>query len=90
MTIAWCANNMGGGSPIATTIDGKSEPIVWTVGTGSSNRLHAFDGDTGEVLFGGGGQEEQMNRVQNFQTPVVVNGRIFVAANDRIYAFTSR
>jgi PQQ-like domain len=90
MTIAWCANNMGGGSPIATTIDGKSEPIVWTVGTGSSNRLHAFDGDTGEVLFAGGGQEEQMSRVQNFQTPAVVNGRIFVAANDRIFAFTSR
>ena len=90
MTIAWCANNMGGGSPIATTIDGSSEPIVWTVGTGYTNRLHAFDGETGEALFAGGGQDDQMSRVQNFQTPVVVNGRIFVAANDRIYAFTSR
>jgi outer membrane protein assembly factor BamB len=81
---------MGGGSPIATTIDGRSEPIAWTVGTGASNRLHAFDGETGEVLFEGGGQDEQMSRVQNFQTPIVVNGRLFVAANDRIYAFTAR
>jgi hypothetical protein len=89
MAVAWCANNMGGGSPIATSTDGKSEAIVWTVGAGSSNRLHAFDGETGQVLFAGGGPDEQMTRVQNFQTPIVVNGRIFVAANDRIYAFTA-
>jgi hypothetical protein len=88
--VAWCANNLGGGSPIATTTDGRSESIVWTVGTGASNRLHAFDGETGEVLFAGGGQGEQMSRVQNFQTPIVVNGRIFVAANDQVYAFTTR
>jgi hypothetical protein len=90
ITVAWCANNMGGGSPIATTTDGRSEPIVWTVGTGASNRLHAFDGESGELLFAGGAQEEQMSRVQNFQTPIVVNGRIFVAANDQVYAFTIR
>ena len=54
MTVAWCANNMGEGSAIATTIDGRSESIVWTVGTGASNRLHAFDGETGEILFAGG------------------------------------
>jgi outer membrane protein assembly factor BamB len=90
MPVAWCANNMGGGSPIATTINGRSDPIVWTVGTGASNRLHAFDGETGEVLFAGGGQDEQMSRAQNFQTPIVVNGRLFVAANDRVYAFTGR
>jgi hypothetical protein len=90
LTVAWCADNMGGGSPIATTTDGRSESIVWTIGTGASNRLHAFDGETGEVLFAGGGQGEQMSRVQNFQTPIVVDGRIFVAANDRVYAFTTR
>ena len=73
-----------------TTTDGRSEPIVWTVGTQASNRLHGYDGETGEVLFAGGGVEEQMSRVQNFQTPIVVNGRIFVAANDQVYAFTTR
>jgi hypothetical protein len=88
ITVAWCANNMGGGSPMVTTTDGRSEPIVWAVGAGASNRLHAFDGETGKVLFAGGGQEEQMGPVQNFQTPIVVNGRIFVAANSQIYAFT--
>jgi outer membrane protein assembly factor BamB len=62
---------------------------VWTVGAASSNCLHAFDGETGQILFAGGGPDEQMTRVHNFQTPIAVNGRIFVATNDRIYAFTA-
>jgi hypothetical protein len=90
LTVAWCAQNTGGGSPIATTTDGRAQSIVWAVRSGSSNRLYAFDGESGEILFGGGGQDEQMTRVQNFQTPVVVNGRILVAANDQVYAFTTR
>lgn len=73
-----------------TTTDGRSGPIVWTVGAESSNRLHGYDGETGEVLFAGGGPDEQMGRVQNFQTPIVVDGRIFVAANGQVYAFTVR
>lgn len=90
ITVAWCANNMGGGSPIVTTTDGRSEPVVWTVGAGGSNRLHAFNGETGELLFAGGGQEEQMSSVQNFQAPIAVNGRIFVAGNNQMYAFGTR
>lgn len=89
ITVAWCANNMGGGSPMVTTTDGTSEAVVWTVGTGLSNRLHAFNGETGATLFAGGGPDEQMASVQNFQTPIEVNGRVFVAANNRMYAFTT-
>jgi len=88
--VAWCANNMGGGSPMVTTTDGKSEPIVWTAGAESSNRLHAFNGETGAVLFAGGEKDEQMRSIQHMQTPIVVNGRIFVAADDRLYAFATR
>jgi hypothetical protein len=90
MTVAWCADNLGGGSPMVTTTDGRSEPVVWAVGTGLSNRLHAFNAETGAILFGGGGPNEQMVSVQSFQTPIEVNGRIFVAGNNRLYAFTTR
>jgi hypothetical protein len=89
ITVAWCANNLGRGSPMVTTIDGRSEPIVWSLGAESSNRLHAFDGETGVVLFAGGGPEEQMNGVRRFQTPIVVNGRIIVAADHELYVFTT-
>jgi hypothetical protein len=90
MDVAWCADSGGRGSPIVTTTDGSSEPVVWAVGSESNNRLHAFNGLTGEVLFAGGGQDERMSLVRRFQTPIVVNGRIFVAADDKLYAFVTR
>jgi hypothetical protein len=88
--VAWCADNEGRGSPIVTTTDGSSEPVVWSVGSESSNRLHGFNGVTGEVLFAGGGKDERMGLVRRFQTPIVVDGRLFVAGDDALYAFTVR
>jgi hypothetical protein len=90
VAVAWCANNGGSGSPIVTTTDGTSEPVVWSVGSESSNRLHAFNGETGEVLFSGGGADEEMGIVRRFQTPIAVNGRIFVAGDNELYAFAMR
>ena len=88
INVAWCADNLGGGSPVVTTTDGSSQPIVWTVGAGYTNQLHGYDGETGEMLFTGGGPAEHMGNVRHFQTPIVVNGRIFVAGDDQLYAFT--
>jgi hypothetical protein len=52
----WCGNSGGHTSPIITSTDGKSEPIVW-IGGGSSgnggpgdNKLHAFDLLTGTEI----------------------------------------
>jgi hypothetical protein len=90
ISVAWCANNLGGGSPIVTTTDGTSEPIVWTAGAEFTDRLHAFNGETGEVLFSGGGPDEQMSPIRHFQTPIAVNGRIFVAADNELFAFTTQ
>jgi len=90
ITVAWCANNLGSGSPMVTTTDGRADPVVWSIGAESSNRLHAFHGGTGAVLFAGGGAAEQMSFVRRFQTPIAVNGRIFVAADNELYAFTTQ
>jgi hypothetical protein len=88
--VAWCASNNGWGSPIVTTTDGFSNPIVWVIGAEGSNQLYAYDGETGETLFGGGGPEEQMTVVQHFSTPIAADGRIFVAADSQLYAFTTQ
>jgi hypothetical protein len=90
ITVAWCANNNGFGSPIVTTTDGTSQPVVWSVGATGDNLLHAFNGETGDVLFAGGGPAEQMTFVESYQTPIAVNGRIFVAGDDGLYAFTTQ
>jgi outer membrane protein assembly factor BamB len=89
--VAWCAVVPGQGSPIVTTTDGTSEPVVWSISTEpaeTTSRLYAFNAETGEVLFSGGGPDEEMSMVRRFQTPIVVNGRIFVAADNELYAFS--
>jgi len=85
---AWCAAVNGRGSPAVTISDDDSNPIVWTVGAEGDNRLHGFRGDTGEPVFTGGGPKEQMQGLHAFATVMATDGRIFVAGDGRIYAFT--
>jgi hypothetical protein len=47
---AWCGSVAHAGSPIVTTTDGRSDPIVLVVGAEGDNRLHAFRADSGEPL----------------------------------------
>jgi outer membrane protein assembly factor BamB len=90
LSLAWCAGTGSAGSPIATTTDGTSNPIVWAVGAEGDQRLHGYDGDTGAVIFAGGGAGDGMASTSRFITPIVAKGRLFVAANGRLYAFTTR
>jgi hypothetical protein len=90
ISVAWCAANHGRGSPIVTTTDGSSEPVVWTIGAEGTNRLYAYNGETGAPLFAGGGDDEKMTFVRRFSTPIAVNGRIFVLGDDQLYAFTTQ
>jgi hypothetical protein len=87
LTVAWCANNLGQGSPIVTTTDGMSNAVVWTAGSESSRKLHGFDGDTGAVIFAGGATTDQMTGLRRFTSPIAVKGRIIVAGDGHVYAF---
>ena len=88
LTTAWCAVMNGRGSPIITTTDGLANPIVWVVGAEGDNRLHGFRGDTGAVIFAGGATAEAMTEVRRFQTLIAIERHLYVAADDRVYAFT--
>jgi hypothetical protein len=85
--IAWCARQNGAGSPISTTTDGASEPLVWSIGAEGDSRLRAFDGETGAAIFAGGGATDGMGTVRRFSTPIAARGRIYVAGDDQVYAF---
>ena len=89
LSLAWCAGTGAAGSPIATTTDGTSDSIVWTIGAEGDQRLHGYDGDTGSVVFAGGGPGDAMAATSRFITPIVAKGRIFVAANGHLHAFTT-
>jgi outer membrane protein assembly factor BamB len=90
LNTAWCADSGGQGSPIVTTTDGTSEMIVWSAGAEGTERLRAWDAETGQLLFAGGGAGDLMNRVRRFTTPIAVKGRILVGADNRLFAFRAQ
>ena len=81
---AWCGAVEGNGSPIVTTTDGRSDPIVLIVGAQGDNRLHAFRGDTGEPLAS---PPEQLRGLHHFQTLIATDDRLYAAADGTVYAF---
>jgi outer membrane protein assembly factor BamB len=86
ISVAWCAAYNGNASPIITTTDGKSDPIVWVVGAEGDNELHGFNALTGATVFSGTGTA--MNGLHHFQTLIVAGGRFYVGADNTVYAFS--
>jgi hypothetical protein len=85
-SVAWCAVQNGRGSPMATTTDGQNDAIVWTLGAA----LMGFDGDTGATLFDGTSGSNAIAPIRAFSTPIAARGRIYVATDTNVYAFTMR
>lgn len=83
------ASQTGRGSPFVTTTDGVNNAIVWAVGSESSQRLMGWNGDTGAVVYNGGGANELMTGTRRFNTGIVARGRIYFAADNRVYAFVA-
>jgi PQQ enzyme repeat len=85
--------NGGCGSPFVTSTDGNNNMIVWVVGTedhqtGGDQRLHGYDGDTGAVVYGGGGPNELMAGTHYYSTTgIAARARIYVAGDNKVYAF---
>ena len=73
---------------MVTTTDGRAEAVVWGVGAEGDRRLHGFDGDTGQVIFAGGGAGDVMPPIRRYATPIAAKGRIFVGAEGAVVAFS--
>jgi hypothetical protein len=93
----WNVNRGAGGcgSPFVTSTDGTNNMIVWVVGTedhltAGDQRLHGYDGNTGAVLFDGGGPNELMAGTHYYSTTgIVARGHIYVAGDNKVYAFAA-
>ncbi len=81
---AWTASENGGGSPFVTSTDGTNNMVVWGLGAEGDQRLHAFNGDTGAVVFNGGGANELMTGTRHFNTAIAARGRIYVANDNQV------
>ncbi len=88
-TVAWCNDGWGHGSPIITTTDGASDPIVWmTGGGGGDNALRAYDAADGHVIVDASNDGVSMPGMNRFNTLIVANQKLVVAANNRAYKFS--
>jgi hypothetical protein len=84
---AWTRSQNGQGSPWVTTTDGTNNAIVWVVGAGGDQRLHGYNGDTGAVIYAGGGPNEQMTGTRKWNSGIAARRRIYFAASNKVYAF---
>ncbi len=82
--VEWCAA-LGGAvtAPIATTTDGRNEAIVWFMNNG---KLNGVDGDTGDLVFAGGG--DTCTGIRQWTSPISVKGRIIAGGDGHLCAWS--
>ena len=86
---AWSVSQNGEGSPWVTTTNGRDNAIVWAANSGSGDqRLRGFNGDTGAIVYAGGGPGELMAGTSKWNTGIVSHGRMYFAGTNKVYAFT--
>src|SRR5262249_22015098 len=84
----WSVSRNGCGSPFVTSTGGTNNTIVWVVGAQGDQRLHGYDGNTGAVVYAGGGANELMAGTHSYSTTgIAARGRIYVATDNKVYAF---
>jgi hypothetical protein len=82
-TTVWCSTQDALGSPMVTTTDGTSNPIVWN----ADSKLYGWNGDTGAVIVDGT-NTTMSTAVQKWNTPINAHGRVAVGVNGQLYVFT--
>src|SRR6202040_3325905 len=85
----WSVNPHGYGCPFVTSTDGTNNMIAWIVGASGDQRLHGYDGDSGAVVYAGGGANELMAGTNSYSTTgIVARGRIYVAGDNKVYSLS--
>ena len=81
----WSVASSGRTAPFVTSTDGTNNVIVWAAG--SDGRLRGYNGENGGTIFNGGGANELMTGIRSFNTGIAARGRIYYAADNKVYAF---
>ena len=86
ISTVWCASLLSTGSPTVTTTDDSANPVVWMASTNGDRMLHAWTGDTGQLLFNGGGFK--MSGIPHFAAVLAAEGHLFVGGGRKVYEYT--
>ena len=86
LTTKWCTPvTSNDTAPIVTTSDAAGDnPIIWVVDAEGDNVLHALNASTGAILYSG----PAMTGLHHFQTLIAAGGHLYVAADNRVYAYS--
>ena len=84
IVFAWSVTQSGQGSPWVTTTDGTNNAIVWVVGAQGDGKLYGYNGDTGAVIYAG---TDVMSGTRKWNGGTVARGSIYVANDNKVYAF---
>jgi outer membrane protein assembly factor BamB len=83
----WSVASSGRTAPFVTSTDGSTQAIVWA--SGSDGRLRGYNGDDGALIYNGGGASDLMSvSPRSFNTGIAARGRIYLAADNKVYAFS--
>ena len=85
ISFSWCQVLDGAGAPIITTTDRIADPIAWMVGAEGDNMLHGYNALTGAPVSNGSGFV--MSGLHHFVTILATHRRLYVAADNTVYAF---
>jgi hypothetical protein len=90
ITITWAVTGQSGrSSPIVTSTDGTNNTVVWVVGSAGDQRLHGYNGDTGAVVYAGGGANELMTGTRGYNAnAIAARQHIFVANDNKVFSFS--
>jgi hypothetical protein len=83
-SVAWCAPLSGKVTgPISTTTDGTSDVVVWYMNNG---KLNGVDGDTGASIFT---STNTCANIEQWTSPIAVNGRILVGGDGHLCSWSA-
>jgi PQQ enzyme-like repeat protein len=85
ITTGWSVTSSGRTAPFVTSTDGTNEVVVWAAG--SDQRLRGYNGETGAVIYAGGGANDVMSGTRSFNTGIAARGHIYYATDSKVYAF---
>jgi len=89
VSVPWCWLKLPPrGVPVVSMIDARgTDAIIWVV-TDDGN-LNLLDAQTGGSMVSDDGYPAGLTDMTKYQAPIIAKGRIFVAGNSRLYAFTT-
>ena len=80
---AWSMGQSGKARHGSQRLMAPTTPLFGSLALQGDQRLHGYNGDTGAVVYAGGGSNELMTGTRQWNTGIVARGRIYFGADNK-------